>query len=376
MDIFKVTCENLDTPMKLNSRGVSILLRLGGIAAGILAFGGHCFGQAQPDPSWKIHDFTRPRPRTVEPGTPGTPDQPGKPPSDATILFDGSDLSAWCSIDGNPPKWILKENSLECVQGSGYIRTLQNFGDCQLHVEWAAPTPPRGEGQGRGNSGVFLMGLYEVQVLDSYNNITYSDGYAGAVYAQYPPLVNASLPPGRWQTYDIVFTRPRFNDKGEVTAAARVTVLHNGILVQNNAAISGPTGWMKRAPYHPHPDKLPLSLQDHGNPVRYRNIWIRELEDSGRKEFTFATNILDRCIGTYRAGTDLTITISRPGPQLIARLESPGKDNTFELFAASKSEFFMKNVDARIVFHASAEASADALDFHIGGEKRTARRIP
>ena len=169
---------------------------------------------AAPDPNWLDHDRDRPAPPVVDAGTSSTEEQAGRPPSDATVLFDGKDFSQWVSMDGSPTKWIMGNGYMECVKGSGYVRTLQNFGDCQLHVEWATPTPPHGEGQGRGNSGVFFgMGRYEVQVLDSYENKTYSDGSAAAIYGQYPPLVNASRPPGQWQTYDIIYTAPRF-DRG------------------------------------------------------------------------------------------------------------------------------------------------------------------
>jgi Domain of Unknown Function (DUF1080) len=147
-----------------------------------------------------------------------------------------------------------------------------------LHVEFAEPAPPKGESQERGNSGVFLMGLYEIQVLDSYENKTYADGQASAVYGQYPPLVNASRPPGQWQSYDIVFHGPRFDKEGKLMRAARATVLHDGVLVQDNVELSGPTAHGQRPPYKAHPEKLPLALQDHGDPVRYRNIWIRELK--------------------------------------------------------------------------------------------------
>jgi hypothetical protein len=152
-----------------------------------------------------------------------------------------------------------------------------SFGDCQLHVEFAEPNPPKGEDQDRGNSGVFLQGLYEIQVLDSYQSKTYADGQAGAVYGQFPPLVNASRPPGQWQTYDIVFHGPRFDAAGKLLRPAHITVLHNGVLVQDNVEPTGPTGHHKRPPYTAGPDKLPLSLQDHNHPVRYRNIWLREL---------------------------------------------------------------------------------------------------
>jgi len=152
---------------------------------------------AQPDPNWLDHDRTRPQPAVVSPATASTEDKPGTAPSDAVVLFDGKDLSQWVGIDGSPTKWILRDGCMECVRGSGYIRTLQNFGDCQLHVEWATPTPGRGEGQGRGNSGVFFgLERYEIQVLDSYQSKTYADGQAGAIYGQYPPLVNVCRPPG------------------------------------------------------------------------------------------------------------------------------------------------------------------------------------
>jgi len=170
-----------------------------------------------PDPQWLDHDRTRPLPAVVTPGTFSTQDQPGVPPSDALVLFDGKDTSAWVAMDGSPTKWVAREGALECVPGSGYVRTLQAFGDCQLHVEWAAPNPPHGESQGRGNSGLFFgFGQYEIQVLDSYQGKTYADGSAASIYGQYPPLVNASLPPGKWQTYDVVWTAPRFDTDGKL----------------------------------------------------------------------------------------------------------------------------------------------------------------
>ncbi len=232
---------------------------------------------AQVDPRWKPNDPDRPVPPVIEPGTASTQDTPGRPPSDAIALFEGKDLSRWTDADGQPAKWKVADGYMEVVPHSGIIQTRQAFGDCQLHVEFTEPTPPAGEGQERGNSGVFLMGLYEIQVLDSYHSKTYADGQASAVYAQFPPQVNASRPPGQWQTYDIVFHGPRFDQGGKVTRPARVTALHNGVLVQDNVELSGPTGHHVRPPYKSTPDKLPLSLQDHGNPVRFRNIWIREL---------------------------------------------------------------------------------------------------
>ena len=233
----------------------------------------------QVDTRWKIHDLNRPVPAVINPGTSSTQDSPGNPPSDAVVLFDGKDLSKWQQQDGSPAKWKVENGYIEVVPKTGELRTKEAFGDCQLHVEFREPTPPHGESQERGNSGVFLMGLYEVQVLDSYDNKTYADGQASALYGQYPPLVNASRPPGEWQWYDIVFHGPRFDAAGKVLRPARFTVFHNGVLVQDNVELTGPTANGVRPPYKVTPEKLPLGLQDHGNPVRYRNIWIRELKN-------------------------------------------------------------------------------------------------
>lgn len=233
---------------------------------------------AQVDTHWKIHDPDRPVPPVIDPGTASTQESPGRPPSDAIVLFDGKDLSKWQHDDGSPAKWKVENGYVEVVPKTGEMRTKESFGDCQLHVEFREPTPPHGESQERGNSGVFLQGLYEVQVLDSYDNKTYADGQASAIYGQYPPLVNAARPPGEWQWYDIVFHGARFDTDGKLTRPARFTVFHNGVLVQDNVEPSGPTAHGHRPPYKPTPEKLPLALQDHGNPVRYRNIWIRELK--------------------------------------------------------------------------------------------------
>jgi Domain of Unknown Function (DUF1080) len=232
---------------------------------------------AQVDTQWKIHDLYRPVPPVVTPGTSSTQGSPGKAPSDAVILFDGKELSEWLDTDGAAAKWKVEGGYAEVVPKAGYIHTKRSFGDCQVHVEFAEPIPPKGEGQDRGNSGVFLMGLYEIQVLDSYENKTYADGQASAVYGQYPPLVNAARPPGQWQSYDIVFHGPRFDKSGKLLRPARATVFHNGVVVQDNVELTGPTAHGDRPPYAPGPDKAPLALQDHGDPVRYRNIWIREL---------------------------------------------------------------------------------------------------
>jgi hypothetical protein len=238
------------------------------------------FAYAQTSIPWKIHDPERPLPPVVDPGVVSTKAAVGRAPSDAVVLFDGKDLSQWVSADDKAARWKVGDGYMEVVPGTGDLATKDAFGDCQLHVEFSEPTPPTGQSQERGNSGVFLMGLYEIQVLDSYQNRTYADGQAAAVYGQYPPLVNASRPPGEWQSYEIIFHSPRFSNIGDVLRSARVTVLHNGVLVQDNVELTGPTAHQHRPPYKAHPPKLPLKLQDHHNPVRFRNLWIRELKEN------------------------------------------------------------------------------------------------
>jgi hypothetical protein len=228
---------------------------------------------------WPQHSMDRPAPRVVAGNFSGAL---VAPPADAIVLFDGKSLDGW-NTGGRTPqpaKWKVEKGYMEVVKGTGAIQTTRGFGDVQLHVEFstAVGLPDSIVSQERSNSGVFLMRTYEVQVLDSYNNKTYADGSAGAIYGQYPPLVNASRKPGEWQAYDIVFRAPRFKSDSTLADSARITVFHNGVLVQNNVAILGPTTHMVRTPYRYHADKLPLQLQDHGDPVRYRNIWVRELQ--------------------------------------------------------------------------------------------------
>lgn len=203
---------------------------------------------------------------------------PGKAPSDAIVLFDGTSLEQWVSSkDGSSAAaWEIADGAFTVVKGTGGIQTKETFSDYQLHVEWRSPTEIQGEGQGRGNSGIFMQGLYEVQVLDSYNNRTYSNGQAASIYKQRIPLVNATKAPGEWQTYDIIWTAPRFNADGILVSKARVTVLHNGVLVQNNVELDGATEYIGIPKYKAH-GAGPIMLQDHGNPVSFRNIWIRPL---------------------------------------------------------------------------------------------------
>ena len=225
---------------------------------------------------WAVHDGNRPQPKIVTPGTFSSDEQPGKPPSDAVILFDGTDLSKWVSDKGEPAKWEVHDGIMQVAPSTGEIRTKDEFGDCQLHIEWAEPEDVKGRDQGRGNSGIFLMGRVEVQVLDSYNNITYADGHAGAVYGVMPPMANALRPPGHFQVYDVVFRRPIYREGQEIDPGY-VTLFINGVLVQDHARLEGPTGHRVRSKPQPFPEKGPLSLQDHGNPVRFRNIWYRPL---------------------------------------------------------------------------------------------------
>ena len=324
-----------------------------------------------PDPNWLDHDRDRPQPPAITPAVASTPEHAGKAPSDAVVLFDGKDLSAWASIDGSPTKWIVKDGYMECVKGSGYIRTVQNFGDCQLHIEWATPTPAHGEGQGRGNSGVFFgLDRYEVQVLDSYGSKTYADGSAGAIYGQYPPLANASLPPGQWQTYDIIYTAPRFDPAGALRSPAHLTVFHNGVLIQNNVALTGPTSWLERAPYQPHPAKQPLSLQDHGNPVRFRNVWVRELGRPGKKEFTLSDELLGSYTGKYERGVNDLIEISAADRQLVALMNGV----RFVLFAESPTRFYAKTTDLQIEFD-TRDGKTENLIWSVGEGGSKAKKV-
>jgi hypothetical protein len=343
---------------------------LGGAVALLAAFGLN--STAQPDPNWVDHDRLRPMAPVIDPGLPSTPDQVGKAPSDAVVLFDGKDVSQWVSMDGSPTQWIAKDGYMACVPGSGYVRTLQNFGDCQLHVEWAAPTPPEGNGQGRGNSGVFLgMDRYEIQVLDCYDNKTYADGAAGSIYGQYPPLVNACRAPGQWQTYDIIYTAPRFDATGKLLSPTRVTILHNGVLIQNNVELTGPTDWLDRAAYRPHPEKQPICLQDHGNPVRFRNIWVRELgQPAHHKEFTLANALLDSYVGKYEVGPNNQAEVLKDNGQLILNFSG----HRFVLFAESPTRFFAKSTDVRCDF--KTEGDAKVVYISVGeGDGMKATRV-
>ncbi len=267
-------------------------------------------------------------------------------------MFEGADLSPWVALDGQPTQWVVKNGAMECVPGSGYIRTLQCFGECQLHLEFAAPLPAEGSGQGRGNSGVFLGGTrYEIQVLDSFQNTTYADGSCGSIYNQYPPLVNASRPPGEWQTYDLLWTPPRFAEDGTLLAPPRMTAFHNGVLIQHHTPLFGETAWLNRPPLKPHPEKQPIALQDHGNPVRYRNIWVRELGAAGKPEFQLPDARLDSYCGVYESGGRRVAEVSRRSGNLLVHFGGV----ELVMFAESPTRFFAKTVDVQAQFDFSGD---------------------
>ena len=231
-----------------------------------------------PGTNWHVHDGNRPQPAIVTPGTESSQAAPGAAPSDAVVLFDGTSLSGWEAKKGGEAGWKLESGYMEVVPGTGSIQTRQQFGSCQLHLEFASPEVVKGDSQGRGNSGVFLMGRYEIQVLDCYDNPTYPDGTTGAIYGQYPPLVNACRKPGEWQMYDIVWEAPQF-EGDKVVKPAFVTVFLNGIVLHNRKALRGWTSHRVVTEYEAHPAEGPLELQDHGDLVRFRNIWYRPLKD-------------------------------------------------------------------------------------------------
>ncbi len=329
----------------------------------VLLMPGQAFGQ------WKVHDLERPKPAIV---TPPAQVLPVPPPPDAVVLFDGTDLSEWEAVDGSPTKWVIKDNNMESVAGAGYIQSKKAFGDMHLHVEWAAPLPVKGNSQGRGNSGVFLMGQYEVQVLDSYDNPTYADGQAGAIYGQYPPLVNASRPPGEWQSYDIFWHRPRFGTGGNLISPARVTVIHNGIMIQDNVEPWGPTEWLQYRPYEQHADRLPIRFQDHGNPVLYRNVWIRDLETEAKQMMPpeMSTEMLDRYTGRYAFGNNHYV-ISREGSEMMAQIGG----RTFYIIPKSPTLFEMRNTSGSFTFELDDAGMPVGVHWEMSGSSVKARKV-
>lgn len=331
----------------------------------MIAMGCVSGAHAQLATGWKAHDWERAAPKVV---TPGESNLPLAPPSDAVVLFDGSNLDGWCDSEGQPSKWKIVDGVMESVPGSGYIFTRQAFGDMQLHVEWSSPTKVEGRSQGRGNSGVFLMGLFEVQVLDSFENRTYADGSAGSVYGQYPPLVNASRGPGQWQSYDIIFHRAKFDARGDLTDKASITVLHNGVLIQDNTHPFGPTSWILHHEYKDIGPKAPLSFQDHGNPVRYRNVWVRDLGDYpypppatpyDSASFVPSSEQLEKLVGEYGRHV-----IVRDGRNLKLRFVG----NEFILVPHSDVEFQLPYTAATIEFKVTDDGKVKGLTYTMGGD--------
>jgi len=311
-------------------------------------------------------------------------DRQAPAPSDAVVLFDGTDLSKWRSEDEGMASWPVEDGAMAAIGKGEDIFTIQPFGDVQLHVEWAAPAPPRGKGQGRGNSGIFLMGLYEVQVLDSYQNDTYADGQAAAIYGQHPPLVNACRPPGQWQSYDIVFRRPRFLADGTLSTPARMTVFHNNVLVQDGAVFLGPTMWLQHLPYKPHLDKLPISLQDHGNPVRYRNIWVRELREWNEPGpagydmppvITLTPEALARYEGRFKYSPDSEsdYVIKSDGSRLHCIFGK--KRARVDLVPHSTIKFSIRRTSAHVEFDLDGDGNATAITFHVAGSSFEVKRV-
>lgn len=316
---------------------------------------------------WPSHDMSRPRPASIAPAA-----SPAQPPAGAVILFDGSSLEGWTGLDGSPARWTVRDGYIEVAGRTGDIRTTREFGDVQLHIEWTAPVPVTGDSQGRGNSGVFMMGTYEIQVLDSYDNPTYADGYAGSVYGQHPPIFNAMRQPGEWQVYDIAFRRPRFDAAGALLSPARLTIFHNGVCVQNNVELRGPTEWMAPRPYAPHADKLPLRLQDHGNPVRFRNIWALELPDPAEQPVrelpALRANVTDAelqpYVGRYCRGSFCTSITLDAGSLW---LNMGGR--ALQLDLQQDGQFRVRGGDVTLVFDRADRGAPSALTVHIGGNQ-------
>lgn len=332
------------------------------------------FGQLST--GWKQHDMNRPLPPVV---SPGADHLPVAPPSDAVVLFDGTSLDAWRAADGGPGKWIIKDKAMEPVESGGYLYTAQGFADCQLHIEWASPETPKGKSQNRGNSGVFLQSQFEVQILDSFDNITYADGQAASIYGQYPPMANVSRGPGQWQSYDILFRAPKYNEDGTLKEPARMTVMHNGVFVQDNVKPLGPTSWMQHHPYTNRPGKIPIGLQDHGNPVRFRNIWVRELPSEiipQPKEaydpivVKLSDNQSRAIEGKYRREGGGSYEVLRKDGKLYFTLGGP----MMEMIPHSATEYGLRYTAGLLEFQTDSEGIAKSLRFEMGGSLSKAIR--
>ncbi len=361
----------------MSLRRVANPLRIGGavLALGCLAYAADTVHRTGTPIGWRQHELKRTRPPVIDPG-PAHPSVPA--PRDAVVLFDGTNLDGWQSASGGQADWTVADGAMTVKPGAGAIRTKKEFGDCQLHVEWASPKPVRGKGQDRGNSGIFFMGMFEVQVLDSYKADTYADGQAGAIYGQFPPIFNASLPPGEWQTYDIAFRRTRFDETGKLLEPARLTVIHNGVVVQNNEELLGQTNWLRYMPFEPG-EKGPIELQDHSHPVKFRNMWLRELP--GRPLPTPADLVrpakisltpaeLEKYVGSYDLGSKGAIAkVAREGDHLTVTLPF----RKFPLVAEPVAEhvFQLPFTDGRFTFKSDASGDIKTVEFQIADGQRT-----
>lgn len=333
----------------------------------------------QLETGWKAHDQNRPAPKLVAPGEGSII---AKPPSDAVVLFDGKNFDSWT---GGVDKWKITDGVMEAVAKAGPMISKEEFGDCQLHIEWASPSKVEGKGQRRSNSGVFLMNAFELQVLDSYENPTYADGSAASVYGQYPPLVNASRGPGQWQSFDIIFRAPRFGEDGKLRERARMTALHNGVLVQDNSEILGPTAWIKHGRYAKGKTTGPIRLQYHGSPVRYRNIWIRRLAAQRAKpENPYPEAALElppekrkRLVGTYQTGNQKEFHVFEKGDDVHCHLYGA----RMKMLALSESEFAFEKCAGKISFqmHKNGKVESASLQLDAAGDrigKKKKRTLP
>jgi hypothetical protein len=332
-----------------------------------------------PRPSgWKIHDMSRPKPMVVEPMKQPLPTPA---PKNALLLFGGKDFSHWIGADQQAPRWKLEKDYMEIVPGTGGLQSKESFGDVFLHVEWASPDEPDRRGQDRGNSGIFFMGMYELQVLDSYQADTYADGQAGALYGQAPPRYNTCKPRGEWNAYDIAFRRPRFSAEGRLLSPARITVIHNGILIQDNEEYKGPTSWLKYLPYQAHPDSLPITLQEHNGKVKFRNIWamplpelVKVAESPAYSIISLSDQELTKLTGEYaRPNTNAPIKVTKNQDHLFADFfYRPGP---LELIPRNNHEFNLKDTDASVTFTMDDKGVVTELIFHIGGEDMPAKKV-
>ena len=327
----------------------------------VVVFGNNV--EAQLATGWKAHDKSRPQPKVVDPGE-ASPSS--SIPSDAIVLFDGKDLSKWNGPNEGKPKWVVEDGVMESVKNAGFLHSKEKFGDCQLHIEWTSPKEVKGKGQGRGNSGVFLPGGFEVQVLDSFENETYADGGAASIYGQFPPLVNASRGPGQWQSYDIVFKAPRFDENKKLLSKAVITVLHNGVVVHHATEAFGPTSWVLHYNYNSKQIEGSIGLQDHGNPVRYRNIWIRKLSADNSKgtypqSRAFTEDEIKKFVGKYKGGQEVNLIDGK------MYLKTLGRD--MEMVAYSDGTFGLLKTAGPISFTTDNEGNVTALKMQLHAGK-------